>query len=120
MFEVTFVPEGSGPTLVKASAVDASDEMAGEAEDGWAPNGAADEFKRLEPNRALLESIAAKTGGEVLEPDDLKEFAARLPTLEAPETRTWSRSLWHTPPVFLLVLACFAGEWILRRRTGMA
>jgi hypothetical protein len=120
VFEVTFVPEVTGPTVVKATAVDASDKVVGESEDGWAPNGAADEFKRLEPNRALLESIAATTGGEVLEASALEDFAERLPTMEAPETRTWSRSLWHTPPVFLMVLGCFAGEWILRRRSGMA
>jgi len=119
-FEVTFVPEGPGPTVVSAKAVDASDRKIGEAEDGWAPNGAADEFKRLAPNRTLLESIAAATGGELLEARDLESFAERLPSMEAPETRTWSRSLWHTPPVFLLVLGCFAGEWILRRRSGMA
>jgi uncharacterized membrane protein len=120
VFEVTFVPEVTGPTVVKATAVDASDKVVGESEDGWAPNGAADEFKRLEPNRALLESIAATTGGEVLEASALEDFAERLPTMEAPEMRTWSRSLWHTPPVFLMVLGCFAGEWILRRRSGMA
>ena len=120
MCEATFVPEGTGPTVVSAKAVDASDRRIGEAEAGWAPNRAADEFKRLAPNRALLESIAAATGGDVLEARDLESFAARLPSMEAPETRTWSRSLWHTPPVFLLVLGCFAGEWILRRRSGMA
>ncbi len=119
-FEVTFVPQGTGPTVVKAAAVDAGDKRIGETEDGWAPNGAADEFKRLEPNRALLESIAATTGGKVLDPNDLDKFAQRLPAMDAPEKRTWSRSLWHTPPVFLLVLGCFAGEWILRRRSGMA
>lgn len=120
VFEVTFVPGGTGPTVVSARAVDSSDKEVGTAEDGWAPNAAADEFKRLEPNRALLESIANATGGEVLKANDLEQFAARLPSMEAPETRTWSRSLWHTPPVFLLVLGCFAGEWILRRRSGMA
>ena len=119
-YEVTFVPATKGPTVVKASAVDAGDKKVGTSEDGWAPNGAADEFKRLEPNRALLESIAQATGGEVLESSDLQSFADRLPSMKVPETRTWSRSLWHTPPVFLLVLGCFAGEWILRRRSGMA
>lgn len=120
VFEVTFVPDGPGATVVRARALDPNDKEIGQAEDGWAPNGAADEFKRLEPNRALLESIAEATGGEVLKPSDLSKFADRLPTMEVPETRTWSRSLWHTPPVFLLVLACFAGEWILRRRIGLA
>ena len=120
VFEVTFVPHESGATTVVARAADATGKDVGKAEDGWAANGAADEFGRLEPNRELLASIAKNTGGELLEPGDLKKFAARLPKMEAPETRTWSRSLWHTPVVFLLVLGCFAGEWIMRRRSGMA
>ena len=117
VFEVTFVPHESGATTVVARATDSAGKDVGKATDGWAANGAADEFKRLEPNRELLEALAKNTGGEVLEPGDLEKFASRLPKMDAPETRTWSRSLWHTPPVFLLVLACFAAEWILRRRS---
>ena len=37
----------------------------------------------------------------------------------APVTETWTRPLWHAPWVFLLALACFAGEWLLRRRRGV-
>jgi hypothetical protein len=28
------------------------------------------------------------------------------------------RPLWHTPWLFLLALACFLGEWGLRRQKG--
>lgn len=52
--------------------------------------------------------MAASPGGKVLESDKLDEFAARLPGIEPPETRTLSRSLWHPPLVFLLVLECLA------------
>lgn len=119
-FEVTFVPVSMGATRVTAAATDVNGLPVGEAEGGWVANGAADEFQRLEPNRALLESVALATGGEVLAAADLGRFAARLPGMEVPETRTWSRSLWHSPAVFLVVLACFAAEWIIRRRRGMA
>jgi hypothetical protein len=76
--------------------------------DSFNANGAADEIKLLEPNRDFLEKMVASPRGEVLESDKLDEFAARLPEIEAPETRTLSRSLWHTPLVFLLVLECLA------------
>lgn len=120
VFEVTFVPHESGATIVFVQATDTSGKEVGSAAEGWASNGAADEFKRLEPNRDLLATIAESTGGELLEPHQLAQFASRLPKMDAPETRTWSRSLWHTPLVFLLVLGCFAAEWILRRQSGMA
>lgn len=120
VFEVTFIPHQSGATKVVARAEDTTGKEFGKATEGWASNGAADEFKRLKPNRDLLEEIADATGGEVLEAGQLEDFADRLPKMEAPETRTWSRSLWHTPLVFLIVLGCFAAEWILRRQSGMA
>lgn len=120
VFEITFVPHESGATKVVARAEDTNGKEVGKATEGWASNGAADEFKRLEPNRELLQEIARATGGEVLEASQLADFADRLPKMEAPETRTWSRSLWHTPLVFLIVLGCFAAEWILRRQSGMA
>jgi len=120
VFEVTFVPDGSGATTVTARAEDPAGKEIGKASEGWVANGPADEFNRLEPNRELLGAIAEKTGGQIIEVRDLDRFAARLPKMEAPETRTWSRSLWHTPYIFLLVLGCFAAEWIIRRRSGMA
>ncbi len=76
--------------------------------DSFNANGAADEIKRLEPNRDFLEKITASPGGEILESDKPDEFVARLPGMEAPETRTWPRSLWHISLVFLLVLECLA------------
>ena len=120
VFEVTFMPHESGATEVVARATDAAGADVGKASDGWASNGAADEFRRLEPNRELLASIAKATGGEVVEAAQLAKFARRLPKMAAPQTRTWTRSLWHTPLVFLLVLGCFGAEWVLRRRSGLA
>lgn len=119
-FEVTFLPEDEAMTMVEATARDADEIVIGQAADGWVANAAADEFRRLEANRALLASIAEATGGRVIKASALPRFADDLPRMEMPETRTWTRSLWHTPYVFLLVLACFAGEWFLRRRSGLS
>jgi hypothetical protein len=43
-----------------------------------------------------------------------------LPTKKAPMMETSSRPLWHNPWIFLLALACFIGEWALRRKKGLA
>ena len=80
---------------------------------------AAEEFRSLVPNVALLESIARKTGGEIVKAEDLETFARRLPDLRAPVMETWSHPAWHTPWVFSLALACLLAEWGLRRWKGM-
>jgi hypothetical protein len=59
----------------------------------------------------------------MIELDALSSFARGLPHREAPITETWVTPLWDLkgilPAVFLLVLACFVGEWALRRWKGM-
>jgi hypothetical protein len=67
-----------------------------------------------------MEQLARQTGGRVLTPDDLDSFSKELPTQRAPITETWTRPLWHTPWMFLFALACFVGEWGLRRYKGLA
>jgi len=92
---------------------------AGRAEAGWSTDLAAEEFRSLKPNRALLEAIARQTGGEVIPASGLEEFARRLPHRQAPVMEAWTFPLWHTPVMFALALACLLAEWGLRRWKGM-
>jgi hypothetical protein len=92
----------------------------GRAQAGWTADPAAEEFKSLKPNRALLENIARQTGGAVIPVADLAAFVEKLPNRKAPITESVTTPLWHQPLVFLLALACFAAEWGLRRWKGMA
>ena len=92
----------------------------GRAQTGWSADPAAEEFKSLKPNRALLERIARQTGGELIAANELSSFVGRLPSRTAPITENWSFPLWHQPLVLLFALACFASEWGLRRWKGMA
>jgi hypothetical protein len=93
---------------------------AGRAEAGWTSDPAAEEFRSLKPNRALLETIAKRTGGEVIPARSLESFAKGLPKRKAPITETWTSPLWHQAGVFLFALACFVAEWGLRRWRGLA
>ena len=93
---------------------------AGRAETGWTSDPAADEFRSLKPNRALLETIAKATGGEVVSANKLEAFAKTLPNRKAPITESWTSPLWHQAGVFLFALACFVAEWGLRRKRGLA
>ena len=74
----------------------------------------------MKPNRALMESIARQTGGEVISMNNLAAFVGKLPNRNAPITESVTTPLWHQPSVFLLALARFAAEWGLRRWKGMA
>jgi hypothetical protein len=114
------VPREAGAyrAAIKVAAPDGSE--IGEREAGWVAQPVADEFNRLRPNRAWLQEIAAKTGGEVVAVDDLPKFVASLPSRKVPITEPWIRPLWHHPAFYIFVIGCFAAEWGLRRWKGLA
>ena len=119
VFESAFVPREPGAYLAEAIVTDAQGAEAGRAEVGWTTDFAAEEFRSLQPNRALLAEIARKTGGEIIPADKLVDFARSLPNRKAPITEAMTQPLWNQPLVFLLALACFLAEWGLRRWKGM-
>jgi uncharacterized membrane protein len=120
LYAGVYVPRAAGGYLAEAVVTDPEGVEVGRVQTGWTSDPAAEEFKSLKPNRALLENIARQTGGEVIAANALDEFAARLPNLKAPITESWSYPLWHQAWVFLFALLCFVAEWGLRRRRGMA
>lgn len=120
LYEAHFVPRTAGGYLAEAVVTGGDGVETGRAQVGWSADPAAEEFKSLKPNRALLENLARQTGGEVISMNHLAAFAEKLPGKGAPVTETVTTPLWHQPLVFLLALACFASEWGLRRWKGMA
>lgn len=118
-YTITYVPRSAGVyrATVKATAADASE--IGQRKTGWVAEPATEEFKALKPNRELLERLAQKTGGEVLEPDDLEDFVINLPTRKVPITEQRINPVWHTWPVFLCALGLLVSEWGLRRWKGL-
>jgi hypothetical protein len=103
-----------------AEVADETGASIGKAQTGWTTDLAAAEFRSLTPNHALMESLARKTGGEILNATELEDFARRLPTKRVPQTETWTQPLWHTPAMFLFALGCFVAEWGVRRWHGLA
>ena len=120
VYQATYIPRESGGYMLEAVVTNNVGAEVGRAEAGWSSDPAAEEFRSLKPNRALLEEIARKTGGEVIESDRLEAFVASLPQRKVPISESWTLPLWHQPIVFLFALACFIGEWGLRRWKGMA
>jgi hypothetical protein len=120
LYETLYVVREPGAYQAETVVVDAAGVEVGRAVAGWTSDPAADEFRRLTPNRALLEQLARSTGGQLIKPEGLETFAARLPSLKAPITEAWTVPLWHRAGVFLFALGCFVGEWGLRRLKGLA
>ncbi|MEY2410328.1 MAG: hypothetical protein QOF48_2998 [Verrucomicrobiota bacterium] len=120
LFEAIYVPRETGGYQAQAIVTGENGAELGRAEAGWTSDPGADEFRSLKPNKALLESIARRTGGEMVPAGGLDAFAAMLPNKKAPITESWSSPLWHQAGVFLFALACFVTEWGLRRWRGLA
>jgi uncharacterized membrane protein len=118
-YEAEYVARDAGAYAVEAVVTQGNGEVVGRAAAGWASDPAAEEFRSLKPNRALLEALARRTGGEVIEMAALKDFVQKLPRRAAPITETRSDPLWQKPLVFLAVLCCFVTEWGVRRWKGL-
>ena len=119
VYTATYVAHETGAYSAEATVTDADGKIAGHAATGWTSDPAAEEFKSLKPNRALLENLAKKTGGEVVALADLDNFVKKLPERRSPVMESWSRPLWHTPIVLVFALTCFVAEWGIRRWKGM-
>ncbi len=120
LYEASYIPRETGGYLAEAVVTDSAGVELGRAQAAWTSDPAAEEFRSLRPNRALMEQIAKQTGGEIVTAAKLDEFASALPNLKAPITEDWSYPLWHRSSVFLFALACFAAEWGIRRWKGLA
>ncbi len=120
LYEATFVPRQSGGYQAAAVVTNAAGAEVGRAEAGWSADLAAEEFRSLKPNVALLEAIARQTGGQIVKASELSAFAKTLPQKKAPVMETWLNPIWHTPWILLLAVGCLAAEWGLRRWKGLA
>jgi uncharacterized membrane protein len=119
LYEASYVPRQTGGFKATAVVANAAGAEIGRAEAGWSTDLAAEEFRSLAPNIALLEAIAQKTGGEVIAAGDLEKFARGLPQRKAPVMEIWLNPVWHTPVMFAFALGCLLTEWGLRRWKGM-
>jgi len=81
-------------------------------------DGVAENF-HTEQNRALLEQLAAQTGGQYWKPADLGRLAGGIPFSEAGVTARETKDLWNLPLVFLVLVLLRFSEWWLRRKWGI-
>jgi len=119
LFTVTYVPRQEGAYRVKVDATNSDGSEIGTGRGGWVSEPANAEFARLAPNRELLDEIASKTGGRVVELDRIDQLVRTLPAIEAPIMETKLSPWWHRSWVFMAALGLLVSEWGLRRWKGM-
>ncbi len=115
-FESLYIPREEGGYVARAKVRDEDGKVIGDVEAGWASNPAAEEFSSLQPNVALMEDLAERTGGRVLAVSDLAKWAKELPTKQSPVMESFPTPLWHLPWMFAAALLLLVTEWWLRRR----
>jgi uncharacterized membrane protein len=118
-YQADYFATEAGACTVEAVATQSDGKVIGRAAAGWALDPAAAEFRSLKPNRAYLEALARRTGGQVLTMDALPDFVRQLPQRAAPIMEPWSKPLWQEPAVYLFALGCFVAEWGIRRWKGL-
>lgn len=118
LFVAEHLSEESEGYRIEAKAVDGEGREIGTGVVARALNPEAAEFARLGPDAAMLSRLAAATGGRLLTVGELGRLPGWIEALDLPVVEVTLRPLWHTPWLFLLALACFLGEWGLRRRKG--
>jgi uncharacterized membrane protein len=119
LYQAAYTPRFTAGYKVTATVTNSEGASVGQAAAGWSSDLAAEEFRSLTPNLALLEDIARKTGGEVVRADKLDQLVRSLPQRKAPVMESWTYPLWHTPAMLGFALLCFAGEWGYRRWKGL-
>jgi uncharacterized membrane protein len=76
------------------------------------------EHYRVQQNRALLERLAAATGGNYFAVDNLAALPEAVSFSEAGSVERQVLDLWSMPIIFLLLLLLKGGEWLLRLYWG--
>lgn len=71
-------------------------------------------------NEPVLQRLAAATGGQYLEPDQVGELPGLLGDAGEGRQPTEVRDLWHNAWTLLGIMGLLAAEWLLRRRVGFA
>ncbi|MEO7456058.1 MAG: hypothetical protein ABIY52_07330 [Gemmatimonadaceae bacterium] len=78
------------------------------------------DVQQAELRTPLLKRVTRETGGRYYPLADASRLADDVVFTEAGVTVRDARDLWDMPIVFLLLAALLGGEWIYRRRRGLA
>jgi len=78
------------------------------------------EYNDARQNVELLKRIAAETGGKYFEGSKSGDVPEEVSYLEGKNSQKVSKDLWDMPFNLFLLVGLAAGEWFLRKRSGLA
>ena len=119
LFQASYVPRKRGAYTATVEVTNDQGIRSGNVEVGWTSDPTAAEFQKTAMNFSHLKDLARKTGGQIVELNQLDNFVASLPLRDLPVMEVSTTSIWHTPILLMVALACFALEWGLRRWKGL-
>ena len=118
-YQARFFARQPGAYRVTAHVSGADDVQIGSRSSGWVADPASQEFQNLMANETLLQQVAERTGGQLIQLDQLKSFVTSLQMEEVPITETRVDPWWHRWPIFGLAITLLIAEWGLRRWSGL-
>ena len=118
LFAATFTPEQPGLYRVSVTARRGRTDI-GTASSTLLVGGADLEMAQPRLNAALLERIAAQTGGHVIEAGQIGRTVEALQRAAPSAALAARRDLWHSAWSLLLIISLLAAEWLLRRTWGL-
>ncbi len=119
-YRASFASRDQGLYRVSATVQAPDEDSISSSDVGWVASPQDEEFASIIPNRSLLETLASKTGGEVIEANQLNQFVNSLGNRPIPYVETVTHPWWHSWQILLLALGLLVAEWGLRRWKGMA
>ena len=119
IYRLKYYPPKNGNYSIRVSAGSEELPEKGEQVNKFYVTDQTKEDKILIPNEQFLIDLAEKTGGKVLDIDDLESFAKNIPEENFKVVEEKSEPLWNRAWVFMVIILLLSGEWFMRRTRGM-
>jgi hypothetical protein len=118
LFTGTYYPTAGGQYQVAAALKNASGLLANQASE-FLVQGSDLELADTGTNRAVLQSLAAATGGSYFDIEDADQLAERITGKKRRTVRVQRTEFWDSPGLFVFFLAAVTTEWVVRRRNHL-
>ncbi len=119
IYLLKYTPRQAGPYRITWTATACDGTEIGKRTSGWVCQPNLRELREINANQAVLDELATRSGGRILQANELDSFARSVPVNSALATEVKFAPWWHQPVVFMTALGCLITAWGLRRWRGL-